>query len=119
MSGRSSRTWCARRRARPCWCWSARTRTSWASSRCASAVISRQLINIPDLYELDQPGKNPWGFHHDKQFDRKTGYQGRSMLTVPMINQRDEVIGVIQLINKRRDGAPKLLAPADFTEWVV
>ena len=89
------------------------------SSIVGRAVISRQVINIPDLYELDQEGKNPWGFQHDKSFDRKTGYQGRSMLTVPMINQRDEVIGVIQLINKRRDGAPKLLAPADFTEWVV
>jgi HD-GYP domain-containing protein (c-di-GMP phosphodiesterase class II) len=83
------------------------------------AVISRQLINIPDLYQLDEPDKNPWGFRHDKQFDRKTGYQGRSMLTVPMINQRDEVIGVIQLINKRRDGAPKLTTPQSFTDWVV
>jgi HD-GYP domain-containing protein (c-di-GMP phosphodiesterase class II) len=94
------------------------------------AVISRQIINIPDLYQLGQPGKNPWGFRHDRQFDLKTGYQGRSMLTVPMGNQRDEVIGVIQLINKRRpsssqEGGPesdapvRLLAPADFDQWVV
>jgi HD-GYP domain-containing protein (c-di-GMP phosphodiesterase class II) len=88
------------------------------------AVISREPINIPDLYELGDPDKNPWGFHHDKQFDRKTGYQGRSMLTVPMVNQRDEVIGVIQLINKRRPppvGAPppKLLEPEDFQRWVI
>jgi HD-GYP domain-containing protein (c-di-GMP phosphodiesterase class II) len=83
------------------------------------AVISRQSINIPDLYALEQPDKNPWGFVHDKQFDRKTGYQGRSMLTVPMINQRDDVIGVIQLINKRKEGAPKLLQPGDFDAWVV
>jgi HD-GYP domain-containing protein (c-di-GMP phosphodiesterase class II) len=83
------------------------------------AVISRQIINIPDLYALDEEGKNPWGFQHDKQFDRKTGYQGRSMLTVPMINQRDEVIGVIQLINKRREGAPKLREPEDFDKHVV
>jgi HD-GYP domain-containing protein (c-di-GMP phosphodiesterase class II) len=83
------------------------------------AVISRQVINIPDLYELAEPGKNPWGFHHDKSFDQRTGYQGHSMLTVPMINQRDEVIGVIQLINKRKEGAPKLIKPADFDAWVV
>jgi HD-GYP domain-containing protein (c-di-GMP phosphodiesterase class II) len=82
------------------------------------AVISRQLINIPDLYQLDQPDKNPWGFHHDKSFDQRIGYQTHSMLTVPMINQRDEVIGVIQLINKRKDGAPRL-RQADFAEWVV
>jgi HD-GYP domain-containing protein (c-di-GMP phosphodiesterase class II) len=83
------------------------------------AVISRQVINIPDLYQLGEPDKNPWGFKHDKSFDQRTGYQGRSMLTVPMINQRDEVIGVIQLINKRKDNAPKLQKPGDFDAWVV
>ncbi len=83
------------------------------------AVMSRDLINIPNLYELDQPDKNPWGFRHDKSFDRKIGYEGRSMLTVPMINQKDEVIGVIQLINCRRPGAPKLRRPEDFDRWVI
>ncbi len=83
------------------------------------AVLSREIINIPNLYELDQPEKNPWGFRHDKSFDRKVGYQGRSMLTVPMINQKDEVIGVIQLINRRRPGAPPLRTPADFDRWVI
>ena len=83
------------------------------------AVTSRELINIPDLYRLECEGCNPWGLHHDKSFDRKVGYQGRSMLTVPMVNQRDEVIGVIQLINKRRDGAPALTQPEHFTDWVV
>ncbi len=83
------------------------------------AVLSREIINIPNLYELDQPERNPWGFHHDKSFDRKVGYQGRSMLTVPMINQKDEVIGVIQLINRRRPGAPPLRAPEDFDRWVI
>jgi HD-GYP domain-containing protein (c-di-GMP phosphodiesterase class II) len=83
------------------------------------AVISREIINIPDLYQLDQTGRNPWGFRHDKQFDRKTGYQGRSMLTVPMINQKDEVIGVIQLINRRREGAPPLTSAKDFDQYVI
>ena len=83
------------------------------------AVLSRKIINIPNLYELEEPGKNPWGFRHDKSFDRKVGYQGRSMLTVPMINQRDEVIGVIQLINRRRPGAGTLRTPEDFDSFVV
>jgi HD-GYP domain-containing protein (c-di-GMP phosphodiesterase class II) len=83
------------------------------------AVLSRKIINIPNLYELDQPDKNPWGFRHDKSFDKKLGYQGRSMLTVPMINQKDEVIGVIQLINRRRPGAGKLRTPNDFDRFVI
>jgi HD-GYP domain-containing protein (c-di-GMP phosphodiesterase class II) len=83
------------------------------------SVLHKTVINIPDLYELDQPGKNPWGFRHDKQFDRKTGYQGHSMLTVPMTNQNDEVIGVIQLINRKRNGNAKLTGPEDFGVQVM
>jgi HD-GYP domain-containing protein (c-di-GMP phosphodiesterase class II) len=83
------------------------------------AVLSGKILNIPNLYDLDRPGMNPWGFRHDKTFDRKVGYQGRSMLTVPMINQKDEVIGVIQLINRRRPKAPALRTPEDFDRWVV
>ena len=73
------------------------------------AVISRELINIPDMLRIE----------HDRRFDRSSGYLTRSMLTVPMVNQRDEVIGVIQLINKRKENAPRLKAPIDFDEWVV
>ncbi len=90
------------------------------TSIVGKAVITGKSINIPNLYELDQPDKNPWGFRHDKSFDRKVGYQGRSMLTVPMVKQKDEVIGVIQLINRRRQGAPAQLRTAeDFDRWVV
>jgi HD-GYP domain-containing protein (c-di-GMP phosphodiesterase class II) len=73
------------------------------------AVIARQLSNIPDLSKM----------RHDKRFDETSGYQTRSMLTAPMITQNDEVIGVIQLINKRKEGAPRLRAPRDFDEWIV
>ena len=74
------------------------------------AIISRQLINIADVAREKL----------DRRFDLSSGYQTRSMLTVPMINQRDEVIGVIQLINRRKEGAPpRLKAPIDFDEWVV
>jgi len=74
------------------------------------AIISRKLINISDLAREK----------HDRRFDQSSGYQTRSMLTVPMINQRDEVIGVIQLINRRKEAAPpRLKAPIDFDDWVV
>ena len=41
------------------------------------------------------------------------------MLTVPMVNQRDDVIGVIQLINKKRNPKERLREPADFEAQVV
>ena len=92
-----------------------------ATSIVGSAVLSGERINVPDLYKLDQPGtgNNPWGFIHDRTFDDKYRYQGRSVLAVPMISARDEVIGVIQLINKRAKGWIQLSDPSDFEDGVV
>jgi HD-GYP domain-containing protein (c-di-GMP phosphodiesterase class II) len=83
------------------------------------AVLSARPINIPDLARLDEPDQNPWGFRHNRSFDEKTGYRARSMLTVPMLSARGEVIGVIQLINKKRDPARRLTAAADFEHEVT
>jgi len=84
-------------------------------------VLSSERINVKDLYALDVPGvgNNPWGFVHDRSFDDKYRYQTRSVLAVPMISARDEVIGVIQLINKRAKGWIQLDLPADFEDGVV
>ena len=93
-----------------------------SSSIVGMCVLSSDVINIPDLYALEDPGtgNNPWGFVHDRSFDDKYKYQTRSMLTVPMISARSEVIGVIQLINKRAKGAPPIFdEEADFDRWVV
>src|SRR4051812_19985068 len=83
------------------------------------AVLSAKPINIPDLYKLSDPAHNPWGFQHNRSFDEKTGYRARSMLTVPMLSAENEVIGVIQLINKKVDPARSLTKPADFEDGVV
>jgi HD-GYP domain-containing protein (c-di-GMP phosphodiesterase class II) len=84
-------------------------------------VISREVINIPDLYKLDEPGtgNNPWGFKHNRAFDEKIGYQTRSMLTVPMIDAGSNVIGVIQLINKKRRPEDLLRSPEEFDKRVL
>ena len=50
---------------------------------------------------------------HNRSFDDKTGYRARSMLTVPMLSAIGEVIGVVQLINKKRDPA-RPLTPGQF-----
>lgn len=84
-------------------------------SIAGSAALQRASKNIPDVYDLP-PGST---FHFDPSFDRRTGYLTRSMLVVPLISQRDEVIGVIQLINKKRDSAAKLLTKQDVDAQVV
>jgi HD-GYP domain-containing protein (c-di-GMP phosphodiesterase class II) len=79
------------------------------------AALGKKTLNIVDVYDLP-PGSS---FHFDPTFDRRTGYVTRSMLVAPLVSQRDEVIGVIQLINKKRDPSHKLLAKADVDQQVV
>jgi HD-GYP domain-containing protein (c-di-GMP phosphodiesterase class II) len=83
------------------------------------AVLDARPINIPDLEHLGDPGQNPWGFRHNKSFDEKSGYRARSMLTVPMLSAQSVVIGVVQLINRKRNPAARLLAPQDFEREVT
>lgn len=60
------------------------------------AALRGRTIAITDAYEEDG-----FDFSGTKAFDQQTGYRSRSFLTVPMKNQEDEVIGVLQLINRR------------------
>ncbi|HWU87380.1 MAG TPA: HD domain-containing phosphohydrolase [Kofleriaceae bacterium] len=92
-----------------------------SSSIVGQCVLSGDRINVPDLYALDPAGigNNPWGFVHDRSFDDKYRYQTRSVLAVPMISARADVIGVIQLINKRSKGWIQLDLPSDFEAGVV
>jgi HD-GYP domain-containing protein (c-di-GMP phosphodiesterase class II) len=87
------------------------------SSIVGKAVLSGQPINIPDFSALVATDQG--GLTHNRSFDQQTGYQARSMLTVPMMSAMGDVIGVIQLINKKRTPAGKLSCPVDFAAGVV
>jgi HD-GYP domain-containing protein (c-di-GMP phosphodiesterase class II) len=84
-------------------------------SIAGSAALGKKAINIVDAYEI--PAGAEYGF--DRRFDEKMGYRTKSMLTMPLISQRDEVIGVIQLINKKKDPEKKLYTEDDVEEQVV
>ncbi|HLK39051.1 MAG TPA: HD domain-containing phosphohydrolase [Polyangiaceae bacterium] len=84
-------------------------------SMAGSAALNKTTLNIPDVYRLPEAAT----FAFDPSFDRRTGYVTRSMLVAPLISQRDEVIGVIQLINKKREPSRKLLSVADVDAQVI
>lgn len=63
------------------------------STKCA---LNDELINLPDVYENEE-----FIFEGPRAFDAATGYRTKSMLVVPMKNHENEVIGVLQLINKQ------------------
>ncbi|MES0489814.1 MAG: HD domain-containing phosphohydrolase [Leptospirales bacterium] len=59
---------------------------------------------IEDVYHLD--GNEEFNFN--PEFDKLHNYYTKSMMLIPMKNHRDEVIGVIQLINKKSPGVTRL-----------
>ena len=69
----------------------------------AETVRSGRVQRINDVYA--DPRFNP-------AVDRQTGYRTRSLLTVPLVNSRQEVIGAYQCINRLNAE----LEPAPFTE---
>jgi len=71
-----------------------------ARSIVGRCVLERTVVNIGDLYNLDP--SSSWGFRHNRDFDERSGYETHSMLAVPMIDHGGQVIGVIQLINRKR-----------------
>ncbi len=71
----------------------------------AETVRSGQVQRIDDVYA-------------DRRFnpavDRQTGYRTRSLLTVPLLNSRSEVIGAYQCINRlTAEGKPALFTEED------
>lgn len=51
-----------------------------------------------------------------KETDKKTGYRTCSLLCMPVFNADDELIGVTQLINKKKPGEFPAYDPADWPE---
>jgi len=78
-------------------------------------ALHKRLLNIADVYDL--PPGSPYGF--DRSFDAKIGYRTKSMLCMPLFSRKGEVIGVIQLINKKRSSDRKLLSAEDVDEQVT
>ncbi len=83
-------------------------------SIAGSVALKKQSINIDDVYDL--PLESPFRFNPD--FDRSVNYCTKSMLTVPLCNHENEVIGVLQLINKKRNSREPLF-PIEAVETEV
>lgn len=63
-----------------------------------SAIFGVELC-IDDVYALGDDV--PYSFNRD--FDLQNGYRTRSVLTVPIKDHRNNVIGVLQFLNRKRD----------------
>ncbi|MCB8942384.1 MAG: HAMP domain-containing protein [Ardenticatenaceae bacterium] len=59
----------------------------------ATAVIRKQTVNIDNVYHSD------FDFPGTYEFDAQTSYRTQSMLTMPLLDSDEQVLGVLQLLN--------------------
>ena len=72
-----------------------RPNLSYVATRVA---IEGHAVNVRDVYRDEN-----FNFSGTKAFDQRNGYRTHSLLTVPLKNHEDQVIGVLQLINAQNE----------------
>jgi HD-GYP domain-containing protein (c-di-GMP phosphodiesterase class II) len=85
------------------------------ASQAGYVCSTGEPLVIDDVYFL--PPDVEYSFN--RSFDERMGYRSKSMLTVPMRNHHGEVIGALQLINRKRDAALKLTDAAIVERQVI
>ena len=68
------------------------------SSLSGYAAATGEPLVIGDVYLLPDDSS----YKQNRSFDDKVGYRTKSMLVLPMKSHRDEIVGVLQLINRKR-----------------
>ncbi len=73
------------------------------------------VVMIEDAYELES-----WvPYAINKQFDIDSGYRTKSILAVAMMNPKNDIVGVVQLINAKHNWRARLNTPEDIEREVV
>ena len=79
------------------------------------SALTGKILNIPDAHKIPQTEDYSYSIDTEKRMK----VHNRSMITVPMKNQKDEIIGVIQLFNKKKDFDTKIDDQEVFEEQVI
>jgi HD-GYP domain-containing protein (c-di-GMP phosphodiesterase class II) len=74
------------------------------SSMAGYCALHGEVIELADAYRI--PNSRPFQFN--SSFDEEAGYRTRSLITLPMKNGKGEVLGVLQLINCKRNPKARL-----------
>jgi len=78
-------------------------------------AINNININIADVYCIPES----YDLQFDRSFDKTTGYRTKSIIAIPMVNHRQEVIGVLEFINKKIQADINIARPEDAEKYVV
>jgi HD-GYP domain-containing protein (c-di-GMP phosphodiesterase class II) len=68
-------------------------------SIATEVFLTGESFCVPDVYKLTGARVNLF----DKGFDKASGYRTRSMLALPLKTRKGEVLGVLQILNKKND----------------
>ena len=85
------------------------------SSLAGYTAVTGEPLVIDDAYFLPPDVE----YSINRSFDERHGYRTKSMLVIPMKDHKEEVIGVLQLINRKRHADAVLATPADVEHQVV
>jgi len=85
------------------------------TSLAGYTAVTGEPLNIPDAYFLPPDAE----YKINKAFDQRVGYRTKSVLVVPMKDHKDQLIGVLQLINRKRRFDAVLTTPEDVDREVV
>jgi HD-GYP domain-containing protein (c-di-GMP phosphodiesterase class II) len=75
-----------------------------SDSLAGYVALTGEILQFEDVYDL--PARVPFSFN--RSYDESTGYRTKSMLVLPMRNHNDDIIGVLQLINRKTAETVKL-----------
>jgi HD-GYP domain-containing protein (c-di-GMP phosphodiesterase class II) len=78
-------------------------------------ALTGEIVNIEDAYHL--PPDVPYSIN--RKFDEDSGYRTKSILAVPIRNQKEKIIAVLQLINAKRDFSARLNSPEAVDQQVL
>src|SRR5262249_19847376 len=78
-------------------------------------ALTGESVNLEDAYHMP-PGVP---YQINRKFDDDSGYRTKSILAVPMRNQKGDIVGVVQLINAKRNVAAKLTSVKAITAEVA
>jgi len=65
------------------------------SSIAGYVAKSGKPLNLPDVHRLAATCP----YHFDKEFDHATQYSTRSVLTIPLMSSKGDLLGILQIIN--------------------
>ncbi|MGL5884148.1 GAF domain-containing protein [Synechococcus elongatus] len=76
------------------------------NSLAGYVATTGEVLNVPDVYQL------PLGlpYHFQPRVDSATGYRTQSILVLPLKTARQDIIGIVELINRKCDRQARLTA---------